>query len=297
MARHALERRARALLHRRCACAREVPALGRDRAALPAQPALPLDPPRAQAPLRHQRPPARARHRRWHLARWQRAPEGARFQRARHHAPDARARGLHHRRSLRQPGAPSPRPRRRLRDPGAAHLAARQGRRHRRPRGLQCLDRTPRGRQRPRDRELAGLPGRPGRAPSGLPPGGLPLERPWAGHHPRRTVHRSSAQGGLRARARRRLAHGGGGGAASLRHAPPGRGDGSRGGLGAAVPHRSAAQQQHPRAPRPRPRQGLRLDRRPELRAGRWRASSTASTRTTGSRAPSCTTSIRATTR
>ena len=51
----ARQRRRRAVLHRRRRPAREIPGLGEDGAAVPAQSALSLDAPRAEALLRHRR--------------------------------------------------------------------------------------------------------------------------------------------------------------------------------------------------------------------------------------------------
>jgi hypothetical protein len=95
-------------VHRRRLAAREVPGLGRDRPAHPAQPAAPLVGPRAQALLRHRRAPRR-QVRRAHLEEGQR--ETREGPRARSDQRVARRRHLHDRRPRRFARAPRRDPR------------------------------------------------------------------------------------------------------------------------------------------------------------------------------------------
>ena len=100
------QRRPRALLHRRRLGLGEVPEMGGNRPQDPPQPALPLDPPGAETPVRHQRPAARPRHRPRHLGPLQRPARPAGVLLPRDHAADERGAGLHHGRPRRRPRAP-----------------------------------------------------------------------------------------------------------------------------------------------------------------------------------------------
>ena len=135
MARHALGRRRRALLHGRRPRPREIPEVRGGHAADARQPHVPLVPPGAGAVFRNRRPAALRRHRRRGLGQGQRRPRrGA--DREEMHVRQPRGGCLHYGRPDERPRIPQENRRERLWNQGSAHVPPRQGLRHRRPRKL-----------------------------------------------------------------------------------------------------------------------------------------------------------------
>ena len=177
VARDARQRSSRAVLHRRRRALREVQGLGRHRAAVPAQPAVSLDPSRAEALFRHRRP-ARRDDRRARVGARQRAAPVGRSDRARH-PEEVRGQGsVHDRRPGGRSREPRPDPRREDRDAGLPDVPAGPGAGRPPARDVQPLDRSPVGRRRRRDRALRRPARRAPQAPPGLPRCGGPGLRP-----------------------------------------------------------------------------------------------------------------------